>query len=296
MSGVISPLEAHLICIALVAVDLLARAFRIVWLLRGLGIPVRLGEAITLNAFGDAACAVTPLRIGGEPARLAGMLRAGVPASAAFVAISLEVLAAWPVIIAVMLPLAWWFAPEWWRTAIPALGTSIAAAWPWLVILALLCVAAWYSARRFTSLAPARLRRPFRRVRVYWRRMPVWPLAAGVPMTLLNLGSRVGILVALAATLPEPSPLGVLVFGSFMLLYAQLVVPTPSGVGLVDFGFLGGAAGALGGQGAALLLAWRFYTSGVGLVLGSALALRIYGRPALVRALTLAGAAPSRRA
>ena len=292
----ISPLEAHLICIALVAVDLLARAFRIVWLVRGLGIPVKLGEAITLNAFGDAACAVTPLRIGGEPARLAGMLRAGVPAAAAFVAISLEVLAAWPVIIAVMLPLAWWFAPEWWRTAIPALGTSIAAAWPWLVILALLCVAAWYAARRFTSLAPARLRRPFRRVRAYWRRMPVWPLVAGVPMTLLNLGSRIGILVTLAATLPEPSPLGVLVFGSFMLLYAQLVVPTPSGVGPVDFGFLGGAAGALGGQGAALLLAWRFYTSGVGLVLGGALALRIYGRPALVRALTRAGAAPSRRA
>jgi uncharacterized membrane protein YbhN (UPF0104 family) len=296
MSGVISPLEAHLICAALVAVDLLARAFRIVWLLRGLGIPVRLAEALTLNAFGDAACAVTPLRIGGEPARLAGMLRAGVPASAAFVAISLEVLAAWPVIIAVMLPLAWWIAPDWWRAAVPALGSSIATSWPWLLILALLCVAAWYSARRFTNLAPARLRRPFRRVRVYWRRMPVWPLVAGVPMTLLNLGSRVGILVALAATLPAPSPLGVLVFGSFMLLYAQLVVPTPSGVGLVDFGFLGGAAGELGGQGAALLLAWRFYTSGVGLVLGIALALRIYGRPALVRALTLSGAAPSRRA
>ena len=296
MSGAIAPLEAHLLCVALVAVDLLARAFRIAWLLRGLGVPVRLGEALTLNAFGDAACAVTPLRIGGEPARLAGMLRAGVPASAAFVAISLEVLAAWPMIIAVMLPLAWWFAPEWWRAAIPALGSSIAASWPWLVILALLCAAAWYSARRFTSLAPARLRRPFRRVRVYWRRMPIWPVLAGIPMTLLNLGSRVGVLVALAATLPEPSPLGVLVFGSFMLLYAQLVVPTPSGVGIVDFGFLGGAAGELGGQGAALLIAWRFYTSGVGLVLGTALALRMYGRPALVRALTLAGAAPSRRA
>lgn len=296
MTGGLSPLEAHLICIALVAVDLLARALRILWLLRGLGIPVKLGEALTLNAFGDAACAVTPLRIGGEPARLAGMLRAGVPASAAFVAISLEVLAAWPVIVAVMLPLAWWIAPEWWRAAIPALGSSIATAWPWLVIIALLCAAAWYLARRFTTFAPSRLRRPIRRVRVYWRRMPVWPVLAGIPMTLLNLASRVGILVALAATLPDPSPLGVLVFGSFMLLYAQLVVPTPSGIGLVDFGFLGGAAGALGGQGAALLLAWRFYTSGVGLVLGSGLAVRIYGRPAFVRALMIAAAATSRRA
>ncbi|HEU4830329.1 MAG TPA: lysylphosphatidylglycerol synthase domain-containing protein [Gemmatimonadales bacterium] len=296
MSGALSLLEAHLICALLVAVDLVARAYRIRWLLGGLRTPIGLGDAITLNAFGDAACAITPLRIGGEPARLAGMLRAGVPASAAFVAISLEVLAAWPVIFAAMLPLAWWFAPEWWNTALPALGSATERAWPWLVAIGVLSGAAWYAARRLATLAPARLRRPVRRVRVYWRRMPPWPLVASVPMTLLNLTSRVGILVALASTLPEPSSFGVLVIGSFMLLYAQLIVPTPSGVGVVDFGFLGGAAGSLGGEGAALLLAWRFYTSGVGLLLGGGLALAIYGRAAVLRALTVAGVVPSRRA
>ncbi len=288
--------EAHLICAGLVAVDLVARAVRIRWLLHGLGTPVRFRDAITLNAFGDAACAITPLRIGGEPARLAGMLRAGVPASAAFVAISREVLAAWPVIIAVMLPLAWWFAPAWWSAAVPALGSAAERAWPWLVLLAVLCLIAWHAARRFTALGPSRLRRPVRRLRVYWRRMPVWPLLASAPLTLLNLISRVGILVALAATLPQRESLGVLVIGSFMLLYAQLVVPTPSGAGVVDFGFLGGAAGPLGGEGAALLLAWRFYTSGAGLLLGGGLAMAIYGRAAVTRALTRPGVAPSRRA
>ena len=288
--------EAHLICAALVGVDLLARAFRIQWLLAGLGTPVRLRDALTLNAFGDAACAMTPLRIGGEPARRAGMLLAGVPASAAFVAISLEALAAWPVIIAVMLPLAWWFAPAWWSTALPSLASAAERGWPWLVVLAVLCVAAWLAARRYATLAPSRLRRPIRRVRAYWRRMPVWQIVAGVPLTLLNPVSRVGILVALAATLPQRESLGVLVIGSFMLLYAQLVVPTPSGAGVVDFGFLGGAAGPLGGEGAVLLLAWRFYTSGVGLLLGGGLALAIYGRAAVTRALTRPAAAPSRRA
>jgi hypothetical protein len=224
------------------------------------------------------------------------MLRAGVPAPAAFVAISLEVLAAWPVIIAVMLPLAWWFAPTWWSSAVPALGSAAGRSWPWLVILAALCVVAWYAARRFAALGPARLRRPVRRVRVYWRRMPAWPLIASAPLTLLNLMSRVGILVALAATLPQRESLGVLVIGSFMLLYAQLVVPTPSGAGVVDFGFLAGAAGPLGGEGTALLLAWRFYTSGVGLLLGGCLAVAIYGRAAVTRALTRPGAAQSRRA
>lgn len=286
--------EAHLVCAGLVAIDVSARALRIRWLLEGLGTPVRFRDAIILNAFGDAACAVTPLRVGGEPARLAGMLRAGVPASAAFVAISLEVLAAWPVIVAVMLPLAWWFAPAWWSAALPALGAAATRAWPWLVILGFLCVAAWYGARRYTHLA--RLRRPVRRVRAYWRRMPLWPLISSVPLTLLNLASRVGVLVALAATLPQREPLGVLLIGSFMLLYAQLIVPTPSGVGVVDFGFLGGAAGSLGGEGAALLLAWRFYTSGAGLLLGGGLAVAIYGRAAVARALTRPGAAPSRRA
>lgn len=292
----LSPVEAHLACAGLVAVDLLARALRIRWLLDGLGTPVRFRDAITLNAFGDAACAITPLRIGGEPARLAGMLRAGVPASAAFVAISLEVLAAWPVIIAVMLPLAWWFAPAWWSAAVPALGSAAGRAWPWLVVLGILCVAAWYAARRVAAPGPSRLGRPLRRVRVYWRRMPLWPLLASAPLTLLNLISRVGILVALAATLPQRESLGVLVIGSFMLLYAQLIVPTPSGAGVVDFGFLGGAAGPLGGEGTALLLAWRFYTSGAGLVLGAGLALAIYGRTAVARALMRPGAAPSRRA
>ena len=292
----LSLLEAHLICATLVAVDLVARALRIQWLLTGLGTPVRFRDALTLNAFGDAACAVTPLRIGGEPARLAGMLRAGVPASAAFVAISLEVLAAWPVIIAGMLPVGWWFAPAWWSAAVPSLTSAAERAWPWLAVLAFLCVVAWIAARRYAKNAPGRLARPIRRVRVYWRRMPVWPVLAGVPLTLLNLASRVGILVALAATLPQREPLGVLVIGSFMLLYAQLIVPTPSGAGVVDFGFLGGAAGSLGSEGAALLLAWRFYTSGVGLLLGGGLALAIYGRAAVTRALRRPAAAPSRRA
>lgn len=296
MTTSLSLAEAHLLCAALVAVDLIVRALRIRWLLDGLGTPVRFRDALTLNAFGDAACAVTPLRIGGEPARLAGMLRAGVPASAAFVAISVEVLAAWPVIVAVMLPLAWWFVPAWWRTAVPALGAAAEQAWPWLVLLVFLSALAWYAARRVATFTPSRLRRPVRRVRAYWRRMPLWPIVAGVPLTILNLVSRVGILVALAATLPQRESLGVVVIGSFMLLYAQLVVPTPSGAGVVDFGFLGGAAGSLGAEGAALLLAWRFYTSGVGLLLGGGLALAIYGRVAVARALRRPGAAPSRRA
>ncbi|MGH7527111.1 MAG: lysylphosphatidylglycerol synthase transmembrane domain-containing protein [Gemmatimonadales bacterium] len=276
-----SLVEAHVLCLVLVAVDLLARAWRIQWIVRGLGERVSLWDSFVLNAFGDAACALTPLRLGGEPARLAGMLRSRVPATAAFVAISLEVLAAWPVIIIAAGWLIWRYAPAWWLVAGPRLATAAADAWPWVVVVVVASVIAWRAARRIASPTSRHLRRPIRRALVYWRRMPRWPLVASIPMSFLNLATRVAILPVLALTLPSPPALGPVALGSFALLYSQMVLPTPSGAGAVELGFLGGAAGDLGtGQGW-LLLAWRFYTNGIGVVLGVALALRIYGWPAL---------------
>jgi uncharacterized membrane protein YbhN (UPF0104 family) len=118
---------------------------------------------------------------------------------------------------------------------------------------------------------------------VYWRRMPSWPLIASIPMSFLNLATRVAILPVLALTLANPPDLGPMTLGSFALLYSQLVLPTPSGAGAVELGFLGGAAGDLGQGDGWLLLAWRFYTNGVGVLLGVWLAARIYGWPALRR-------------
>jgi uncharacterized membrane protein YbhN (UPF0104 family) len=273
--------EAHLVCLGLVAADLLARAWRIQWIVRGLGHRMTVKDAFVLNAFGDAACALTPLRIGGEPARLAGMLRSGVPATAAFVGISFEVLAAWPLIIAAAGWLIWKYAPAWWLSAGPHLSAAAADAWPWLVLVLLLSLMAWGSARRVSSPLARQLRRPVRRTLVYWRKMPSWPLLASMPLSLVNLGTRVAILPVLALTLTSPPALGPMILGSFALLYSQMILPTPSGAGPVELGFLGGAAGDLGeGQGW-LLLAWRFYTSGVGVLLGVLLASSIYGWPAL---------------
>jgi uncharacterized membrane protein YbhN (UPF0104 family) len=276
-----TPLQAHLVCIALVAADLLARAWRIQWIVQGLGHRMSVKDAFILNAFGDAACALTPLRIGGEPARLAGMLRSKVPAAAAFMGISLEVLAAWPVIILAATWLAWQYAPAWWLSAGPRLGAAAADAWPWVALVVLASVIAWLYARRVTSPFARQLQRPVQRALVYWRAMPRWPLVASVPMSLVNLGTRVAVLPVLALTLTSPPALGPMILGSFALLYSQLILPTPSGAGAVELGFLGGAVGELGeGQGW-LLLAWRFYTNGVGVLLGVWLAAHIYGWPAL---------------
>jgi uncharacterized membrane protein YbhN (UPF0104 family) len=278
-----SLLEATLLCIALVLIDLLVRAWRIQWIVQGLGHRIGFWDTFVLNAYGDAACALTPLRLGGEPARLAGMLRSRVPATAAFVAISLEVLAAWPVILVAAGWLVWRYAPAWWSSAGPQLATAAQGAWPWVLLVTLLSVAAWWYARRIASPAVRHVRRPVRRALVYWRRMPLWPLVASLPLTFLNLATRVAILPVLALTLPSPPEIGPLLVGSFGLLYSQLVLPTPSGAGAVELGFLGGAAGDLGGRAGWLLLAWRFYTNGVGVVLGVGLAAHAYGWPALRR-------------
>lgn len=273
--------QAHLICLALVAVDLLVRAWRIQWIVLGLGHPMSVKDAFILNAFGDAASALSPLRVAGEPARLAGMLRTRVPAPAAFVAISLEVLAGWPVLLAVAGWLAWRYAPAWWSSAGPHLAAAAERAWPWVTLVAVVSVVLWVYARRVTSPLARQFRRPVRRALVYWRRMPTWPLLASLPLSFLNVATRVAVLPVLALTLPEPPAFGLILVGSFALLYSQLILPTPSGAGAVELGFLGGAAGDLGGNEGWLLLAWRFYTNGIGVLLGIWLAAHIYGWPAL---------------
>jgi uncharacterized membrane protein YbhN (UPF0104 family) len=86
----------------------------------------------------------------------------------------------------------------------------------------------------------------------------------------------------LALSLASPPPFDLLTFGSFTLLYSQMVLPTPAGAGVVELGFMGGAAGEFQNNGW-LLLAWRFYTTGLSVLLGVWFAAKFYGWPALRR-------------
>jgi uncharacterized membrane protein YbhN (UPF0104 family) len=179
--------------------------------------------------------------------------------------------------------LMWAYAPAWWSSVGPRLGSAAEHAWPWVLLVGVVSVLVWSYTRRLTSPLSRQLRRPVRRALVYWRRMPRWPLIASIPLSAINVASRVAILPVLALALPEPPALGPMLIGSFALLYSQLLLPTPSGAGAVELGFLGGAAGDLGEHQGWLLLAWRIYTNGLGVVLGIWLAAQIYGWPALRR-------------
>ena len=96
-----SLLTANLLCIALVVIDLAARTWRIQWILWGTEHRISFIDSLALNSVGDAAAAATPNRIGGEPARLGGMILSGVPASAGLVAIAIETVVMWAVNLAV---------------------------------------------------------------------------------------------------------------------------------------------------------------------------------------------------
>ena len=283
--SVLPPLAAHGICLGLVAIDLAARALRIRACTRAAGHPITVRHAVQLNAWGDAAAGLTPLRAGGEAARLAGLLRAGVPAAQAFLAIGVEVILAYPVVFAFGGVLLWRYAPAWWSQAAPALRGRLDEGWPWLALVMALSLAAGIGAWRWRRVPLREPERGARRLRAGGARLP-WPaLLVCLPTSLVNVVTRTLVLPVLAATLPAPPAPGVLLVGSFVLLYSQLVLPTPAGVGAVDLALLGGAAGQLDG-GVSLLVAWRFYTVGAGVLLGVGLALQAFGVGPLRRAVT----------
>ncbi len=283
----VGPLAIHAGCVILVALDLTARALRIRILLRGLGHKITLRQAFVVNGFGDAACALTPYRFGGEPARLAGMLRTKAPALAAVIAVGYEVVVVWPTVGAVALLLTWFYAGEWGRLAVPRLVSFGRTYWQLVLLAALASVAAgWLGARGLRAMSV--VGQTARQARHYLSRMPWWAIAACLPLTLVSLGARIGLLPTLALGLPSPPSFGTTAFGSFAMLYSQLVLPTPAGAGVVELGFLGGAAGELGERKASLLVAWRFYSSGVAVIFGIVLALRTYGVSGLRHVLTIA--------
>ncbi|HEX2250556.1 MAG TPA: lysylphosphatidylglycerol synthase transmembrane domain-containing protein [Gemmatimonadales bacterium] len=284
-----SLIEAHLLCLGLFVTDVLARACRIRWVMQGLKQDLSLKDAFVINSFGDAANSLTPMRIAGEPARLAGMLRIRLPATAALLGIALEAVISRLVLAGVVLWIVWQLAPAWWLSVGPRLVAGAKEAWPWIIAILLVGLLLWRYTRRVVSPMARRLNRSFGRVRVYWRSMPWWPLVVGIPLSLVSIAARVAMLPVLAFTLPSPPTLGVLTFGSFSLLYSQMVLPTPSGAGVVDLGFVGGAAGEFDTSGW-LLIAWRFYTTGLGVLLGIWFAARLYGWPALRRLVRRKGA------
>ncbi|HEX6039642.1 lysylphosphatidylglycerol synthase transmembrane domain-containing protein [Longimicrobium sp.] len=268
-------LLACAVCAALVAVDVLARGVRLRCLLRGAGHRLRLPALCESILFGDAAAATTPMRLGGEPARWLGLMGGGVPAGVGAAVLALEMATYLSIVALSGAAAAWTLGGAWWAGVGPRLAARAGDVLPWAATVLVASVAVWTWVRRRGRSASTRPE--FAAV----RGVLGWPLAAAVPLTLVSIAARLGMLPVLAQTLPEPPPMGVLVLGSFALVYGQLFFPTPGGAGAVELLAAAGTAGELGGSGGAVFLAWRAVTTGLPVVLGYGLALRRYGRAAV---------------
>ena len=277
------------LCAALLAVDLLARSLRLHWLLRGAGyrLPVR-GLCASI-LFGDAAAAVTPMRLGGEPARWLGLLSDGVPARVAAAVLALEMVSYLSVVAVSGAAAAWLLGAGWWADVGPRLAARTGDVLPWAAAVVVASVAVWVWVRRGRAARPA-VAAPAPAAAAL-RGVIGWPLVIAVPLTLASIAARIAMLPVLAQSLPDPPAPGVLVLGSFALIYGQLFFPTPGGAGAVELLASAGTAGELGGSAGPVFLAWRAMTTGIPVVLGFALAVRRYGGAAVRK--TLRGERPA---
>lgn len=274
---------AVLLCAVLMAVDLLARAVRLRGFLRGAGYRLRVPELCVTILFSDAAAAVTPMRLGGEPARWLGLRTSGVAAGAGVAVLAVEMVSYLTIVAISGAAAAWLLGAEWWAEVGPRLGARAGGMLPWLAAVVVASVAVWVWVRRRRAGHPAAAAPAPTLAAV--RGALGWPLLAAVPLTLVSIAARLAVLPLLAQTLPDPPPPGVLLLGSFALIYGQLFFPTPGGTGAVELLASAGAAGELGGSAGPVFLAWRGVTTGLPVLLGFALAVHRYGGAAVRSAL-----------
>ncbi len=269
---------AQLVCLGLVVLDILARAWRIQLLVNGTSEHLGFGDAVAVNVIGDGASVATPMRLGGEPARFGVLLTSGVSLTGTLVASGYEALITWPLLIAAGAVLGLAFGAAWWTEAGPRLVSAVLMWWPWAIGIVLLSALTWVVVTRWRPWAGRdRWARPLEQAMGRWRGMPWARVAQSVPLTLVSIFARTAILPVLALSIPDPPAMGPVIVGSFALLFSQLILPTPAGAGAVEFGFLAGAAGSLGTDQFLVLSLWRFYTAGVGLLVGAWLVARRYG-------------------
>lgn len=274
-------LAIHLLLLALVLFDLALRAWRLQVLLTPLGHPLGFRPAFWTNLVGESAAVATPMRVGVQPARIAALAWEGAPLIVATVAVAVEALLLYIMVILVGAGLGIAFAPQWLPSMREQLPT-IENLEVWLAVLAIASVVAFWGARRIARRLAGR-GLGFGNVMRAVRGLPFRVIASVLALSVGDVLARVALLPVIVATANPDLAVGPVSLGSFAMLYGQVVTPTPAGAGAVELMFLGGGAGELGEAAGRLLFWWRVYSVGLAAAAGGVVALTRYG-PALARA------------
>ncbi len=277
------PAVNHILALGLLALDTIFRAWRIQLAVHTAGGRLGFQDAFRLNLYGEAASALTPNRLGGEPARFLGLTESGLRPVTALVAIGVEVASEWPVFGLVAASMLIYFVPDWHIHARAWLQRHRAGELVTIELTALAVLLVIYLLQRLTRAGTLRhrVRRQWRVALAHVRRARWWALGAGALLTAASFAARALILPALALGMPDEPPFGRMFFGALALIHAALVVPLPSGGGGIEVAFLSGFAGDFGTRQVWMLVLWRFY---------SVLLLTGLGCYAMIRTLGIAAA------
>lgn len=253
---------SHILALAALAVDVVVRAWRIQLAAWTAGGRLPFWPAVRLNLYGEAAATLTPNRLGGEPARFAGLTEAGLRPVAALVAVGVEVAAEWPVFLLMALALGVHYVPDWKNAAQQWLSRHLASDLVWIELVTLAILVGIYFIQRFVRSGTIRhrVRRQWRVAWAHVRRAPLWVQFLNALLTAISLASRALILPALVWGSTDGPPFTQMFFGALALLASPLLVPLPSGGGGIEVVFLSGFAGDFGERQVPVLLLWRFYS------------------------------------
>lgn len=272
---------AHLLTLGAVTFELTLRSAKIAFSARACGIPLQFGTAARATLGGDFATAITPARIGAEPARFLVLREAGVPAARALLVLFLELLVellSLVIIAGVLLAVL---------PASGALKGVTAMVGGYATVVLGLGVGGWLLSKRRTHGPPPRWARAMGIGAGFWRRVQLglrnlrgsvealkharWSLmGASLACSVAHITGRLMTLPIIISSLGADVPLVSLILWPLVLLYGGALIPAPAGGGAMEFGYAAIMDDILPPDVlAASLIWWRFYSYYIYVALGA---------------------------
>jgi uncharacterized protein (TIRG00374 family) len=279
------PLTAHLLALAAVAVEVAARAQKLVWGAKALGLRLSFGTAVRTSLGGDFGAAITPARSGAEPARYLILAEAKLaPASVLlilFAELFLEALSLALVVTVVAIIF---------HDAGPVLGALVGVVGLYSVFVLAAAGLGLLLSRRGASGPPPRWALRLRLHAGRWRVVQRWlrqvrrtvdqvkdvdfgPAGLSLVASVVHVAVRLTVLPAIVLMTAPGVAFAPLALWSFSFIYGAAVVPAPGGGGVVEVAFHAALDDTIPPSifGAALLW-WRFYTFYLYILLGALVA------------------------
>jgi uncharacterized protein (TIRG00374 family) len=265
-----------------VFIEVLARALKIRWSGRAVGVRITLGTAVRTCLGGDFGAAITPARSGAEPARFFILSEAGLPSASVLVVLYAELFLEVFSLAAVVIAVAILF-----RHAGAVVVTLTSLVGGYAAVVLGIGAMALYLSRRTASGPPPRWAERLWLTGRRWKTVQaallkvrgtvdsverIDPRAALAAFTasVVHVGVRLTVLPALVLTSAAAVPLAPLALWPLGFLYGAAVVPAPGGGGAVELAFRAALGDAIPARlFAAALIWWRFYTFYIYILLGA---------------------------